>query len=207
MNTNTESVDPSTSVRRIVAERADREWTLFLDRDGVINRRIVDDYVRDREQFEWLPGAQEAVRILRRWAPKLVVVTNQQGVGKGLMDLSDVADIHSRVADELAVDGVVIDAFQVCPHLSSQRCACRKPQPGLVVDWLVENPESEASLSVVVGDKASDLELARNVAATTGGCVAVHITGDGPEGDADVCFATLVDFALEVARARKEEFA
>lgn len=205
MSTATEDMDSGEPLRRIVLDRAGREWTLFLDRDGVINRRIADDYVRDWHQFEWLPGARAAIRILRRWAPKLVVVTNQQGVGRGLMSLDDLDSIHREMADELAVAGVVIDAFQVCPHLASDGCPCRKPSPGMVTDWLSRNPDSHSALSVVVGDKASDLDLARNVAAATGGCVAVHITGGGANGDADLCFASLLDFATAVAKVRREE--
>jgi histidinol-phosphate phosphatase family protein len=181
----------STIVWGLVEERAGREWCLFLDRDGVINRRIVGDYVREWRQFEWLPGALAALKILRRWAPYVVVVTNQQGIGKGFMTEDDVAAIHQRIQDE-----VQLDAFQVCPHLESAACDCRKPRPGLVREWLARNPQCDASLSIVVGDSASDLELARNVAAT-----AVHVTGGGPAGDADLCFASLWEFAAEVAAA------
>ena len=145
------------------------------------------------------------MRILRRWAPHLVVVTNQQGIGKGLMSLDDVRAIHGRMAHEFAEDGTSVDAFQICPHLASDGCVCRKPNPGMVVDWLSRHPDNESMLSVVVGDSTSDLELARNVAATTGGCVAVHITGSGPDGNADLWFPTLLDFATEVAQVREEE--
>lgn len=205
MSTDTDASITRAAVRDLIAERSGREWCLFLDRDGVINRRIAGDYVRDWQQFEWLPGAQAAVRILRQWAPHLVVVTNQQGVGKGLMSLDDVGAIHARMADELAEGGTSVDAFQVCPHLASEGCMCRKPHPGMVVDWLGGHPDNESMLSVVVGDSASDLELARNVAVITGGCVAVHITNGGAQGDADLCFASLLDFAAEVAHAREEE--
>ena len=108
------------SLREIVAERAGREWCLFLDRDGVINRQIVGDYVRNWQEFEWLPQAPLALGKLREWAPHLVVVTNQQGIGKGLMSADDVAAIHQHVQAELASDDLVIDAFQVCPHLESE---------------------------------------------------------------------------------------
>jgi histidinol-phosphate phosphatase family protein len=193
------------AVQEIVAERAGRQWCLFLDRDGVINRRVVGDYVRSTRQFEWLPGAARALRKLGGWAPYLVVVTNQQGIGKGLMSADDVAAIHQHLQAELAANGMALDAFQVCPHLESEGCACRKPRTGLVLDWLGQHPEIEPSLSVVVGDSLRDLELAQNVAATAGGCASIHIGSGSLEGIADASFDSLSDFAVAVGRARRQE--
>jgi histidinol-phosphate phosphatase family protein len=192
------------AVQQIVAERAGREWCLFLDRDGVINRQVVGDYVRSRQHFEWLPGAALAVKKLREWAPHIVVVTNQQGIGKGLMSADDVALIHQHLQDGLAPDRLAIEAFQVCPHLEAVNCACRKPRPGLVLDWLGEHPASEPHLSIMVGDSLGDLELARNVAAVVGGCASIHIGEAGPKGISDASFESLRDFAAAVGYARGE---
>jgi histidinol-phosphate phosphatase family protein len=207
---NTRSSRPSSrssaqhiAVREMVAERAGREWCLFLDRDGVINRQRVGEYVRSWRQFEWLPDASRALRKLREWAPHLVVVTNQQGIGKGLMSADDVAAIHQHLQAELAADGVVIDAFQVCPHLESARCACRKPRPGLVLDWLRNHPDSESLLSIVVGDSQGDLELAHNVAATAGGCASIQIGRGSSRGVVNASFDSLWDFAVAVGHARE----
>ena len=193
------------AVQRIVAERTGREWCLFLDRDGVINRQVVGDYVRSWRHFEWLPGAAFAVKKLREWAPHVVVVTNQQGIGKGLMSADDVASIHQHLLDGLAPDRSAVEAFQVCPHLESVNCACRKPRPGLVLDWLGEHPDSEPSLSIMVGDSLGDLELARNVAAVVGGCASIHIAEAGSRGIADASFESLWDFAAAVGYARGEQ--
>lgn len=190
------------AVRRIVAERAGREWSLFLDRDGVLNRQIVGDYVRSWQDFEWLPMAQEALTRLRGWAPHLVVVTNQQGISAGLMSAQEVTDIHNRLQEDLAAVEVSIDSFQVCPHLASAGCGCRKPQTGLITQWLDEHPKSEPSLSIVVGDSKSDLELARNVAVTSGGCISIQI---GQLTDCSLrphaTFNSLWDFALAIEQA------
>lgn len=194
------------AVGKMVADRVDREWCLFVDRDGVINRRIVGDYVRRREDFEWLPGARCALAELRKWVPHLVVVTNQQGVGKGLMSAEDLVGIHRHLQAELAPDSVAIDAFQVCPHLESAGCACRKPRPGLVLEWLDRHPHTDASLSVMVGDSPSDLEMAANVARVTGGCVSIAIGQQaGDASPVDAMFDSLWDFAIAVGHARKEE--
>lgn len=196
--------DRDKAVERLVAERDGRQWCLFLDRDGVLNRQIVGDYVRSWADFQWLPGAKGALRILRDWAPYLVVVTNQQGVGKGLMGADDVADIHERLQAELALDGVAIDGFKVCPHLVSEDCPCRKPMPGLVLDWLASLPQVEPSLSVVVGDSPSDMELARNVGPRSGSCAAIKIGGAPPDGVAvDAVFDSIGQFAELVAGARR----
>jgi histidinol-phosphate phosphatase family protein len=190
----------------MVAERAGREWCLFLDRDGVINRQVVGDYVRSWRHFEWLPRAPLALKKLRAWAPYLVVVTNQQGICKGLMSADDVAAIHQHLQAELAEEGVTIDAFQVCPHLASAECACRKPRPGLVLDWLGQHPDCDPSLSIVAGDSQSDLELADNVAAAVGGCGSIAIGVRGGVGVvADGSFDSLWDFAVAVGRARGEQ--
>ena len=206
-NTHSSDLASRNAARRLVGQlvtaRAGREWCLFLDRDGVVNRQIVGDYVRNWQQFEWLTGAIEAVSVLRGWAPHLVVVTNQQGIGKGLMDAADVAAIHRNMQTDIGIGGEAIEAFQVCPHLESSGCRCRKPKPGLVLDWLDRHPRIDGSLSIVVGDSATDIELARRVATTTGGCASVHIGDSGFRLDADASFESLWDFAVAVEKGRR----
>jgi histidinol-phosphate phosphatase family protein len=192
-------------VQTLVSERAGREWCLFLDRDGVINRRIVGDYVRAWADFEWLPGAQRAFNVLRGWAPQLVVVTNQQGIGKGLMSRGDVDTVHDKIREQLAANRVSIDAILVCPHLESVGCECRKPMPGLALDWLEQHPGVDQSLCVMVGDSPSDLEFAQRIAVETGGCPSVQIGGDAHQIAADASFASLLDFAVAVRKALKDE--
>jgi len=166
-----------TDLGELVRERADAEWCLFLDRDGVINRRISGGYVLRREELTFVPGALEALATLSGWAPHVVVVTNQQGVGKGLMSDSDLDTVHARMLDATSAAGAVIDAVLSCPHLASAGCECRKPRPGLASAWLAEHPTCAAHLSVMVGDSASDIAMARLLAAETGGCRAIGVGG------------------------------
>ncbi len=193
------------TVRDIVRGRAGRRWCLFIDRDGVINRQIIGDYVRSWDDFEWLPGAATAVSALLEWAPYVVVATNQQGIGKGLMTTDDVAEIHRHIRAATARKTLEITDFQVCPHLESDCCSCRKPSPGLLLDWLDQHPDVDPTLSVMIGDGAGDLLLAQNVAALTGACTSVHI---GPPGDlnsaADISFNSLREFTYAVISALKE---
>lgn len=193
------------TVRDIVRDRTGRRWCLFIDRDGVINRQIVGDYVRSWADFEWLPGAVTAVSALLEWAPYVVIATNQQGISKGLMTADDVAEIHRHIRAETVRNSLEINGFQVCPHLESDHCSCRKPCPGLLLDWLDHHPEVDPALSVMIGDGASDLALAQNVAALTGGCVGVHIgPRQGLDSAADVSFNSLQEFTSAVISAMKE---
>ena len=105
------------------------EWTLFLDRDGVINRRIVDGYVTRWEEFEFLPGVLEAIKILSERFKYIFVITNQQGVGKGLMTMEQVDDIHDKMCTEVESCGGLIDGILVCPRLSTDPDNYRKPNP------------------------------------------------------------------------------
>jgi histidinol-phosphate phosphatase family protein len=145
------------------------------------------------------------LKVLREWAPHVVVVTNQQGIGKGLMSADDVTAIHNGVRAELATEGVVLDAILVCHHLESDGCPCRKPKPGLVRDWVEEHPHVDRSLSVMVGDSQSDLELAHQFAVESGGCASVLIGGlDNQDVVPDASFASLWDFAVAVDRVLVE---
>ena len=192
----------------LVSERTGRKWVLFVDRDGVINRRVVDDYVRNWDQFEWLPGSASALRSLKEWAPNIVVVTNQQGIGKGLMSNEDVHQIHQHLLADLGVPPAV-DDFLVCPHLEALRCNCRKPKPGLVLDWLRQHADCRPELSVVVGDSLSDIALANNLSATFGTCPSIHIADASnpavPALNPDFSFESLQDLAMSIQQVLKEQ--
>ena len=187
----------------MVQDRAGRSWALFLDRDGVINTRIMGGYVRAWEGFAFEPGALEALEILARWAPNIVVVTNQQGVGKRLMTESDLADIHERMRAAVAAANGRIDAVEWCPHLAGNECDCRKPKPGMATGYLATHPEVDGSLSVMVGDTESDVEMGRQLAAVTGGCITVRI-GEGKDPRADLTYSSLADFAGAVRAVLSE---
>ncbi|MGN6128665.1 MAG: D-glycero-alpha-D-manno-heptose-1,7-bisphosphate 7-phosphatase [Humibacter sp.] len=179
-------------------------WCLFLDRDGVINTRMMDDYVRSWADFHFEPGALQALVSLARWAPRIVIVTNQQGVGKGLMSLAELDEIHSHMRRAIIEAGGRIDAVQFCPHLATDDCACRKPRPGMATDYLDTHPEVDGSASVLVGDTPSDIAMARRLGEITGGCVAVRIDAEN-DPSADATFPSLAAFAASVARVTHSE--
>jgi D-glycero-D-manno-heptose 1,7-bisphosphate phosphatase len=137
---------------------------VVLDRDGTI---IVErEYLSDPRGVELLPGAVAGLRHLRSLGLRLVVVTNQSGVGRGYFDEAQLERINARMLDLLATEGVHLDGLYYCPHMPEDRCTCRKPQPGLLLR-AAEDFEFDPPTSFVVGDKVADIELGRRVGATT----------------------------------------
>lgn len=138
---------------------------IFLDRDGVINRKRPEgDYVKSWEEFEFLPGALEGIRLLAGAARRLIIVTNQRGIARGRMSEEDLARIHARMLEAIRAAGGRIDAVYYCPH-EEGACECRKPRPGLFLQAQRDFPEIDLARSLVVGDAPSDLEAARRVGA------------------------------------------
>jgi D-glycero-D-manno-heptose 1,7-bisphosphate phosphatase len=136
------------------------EKVVFLDRDGVINRKIEDGYVTEWGEFEFLPGAKEAIEILKRKGFLIIVTTNQRGIAKGLMTEEDLRKIHKRMERELGEEN--IDAIYFCPHESDERCGCRKPQPGMFREAARKFP-IDFQKSYIVGDSESDMEAGKTL--------------------------------------------
>lgn len=135
---------------------------VFLDRDGVILEER--GYLAKPDEVTLLDGAAEAIRIMAGLGLKVVVVTNQSGIGRGYFDASDYKKVRGRMNALLAEQGAKVDAEYNCPHAPWEECACRKPLPGLVLTAAFELALDVAG-SFVVGDKRSDMELARAVKA------------------------------------------
>jgi D-glycero-D-manno-heptose 1,7-bisphosphate phosphatase len=168
--------------------------TVFLDRDGVINRKAPDgDYIKSVSELELLPGVVDAVSLLQRAELRLVIVTNQRGIALGRMSAEAVAELHRDLGSRL---GLAVDRIYVCPHGHGE-CHCRKPEPGLLEQARADTPEIDFARSAVVGDSPSDVELARRV-----GALAI---GVGPRtSGADRVFDSLADASrwLVTAAAR-----
>ena len=140
-------------------EAVDRNWTLFLDRDGVINRRLPGDYVRNWEEFEFVEGVLPALRLLAALFGRIIVVSNQQGIGKGLMEETELALIHERMRGEVQAAGGRIDAIYFCPGLASDNPPCRKPNTGMALQARQDFPEIDFARSFMAGDTVSDMEF------------------------------------------------
>jgi histidinol-phosphate phosphatase family protein len=140
----------------------DKTWTLFLDRDGVINDRIIDGYVTQPEGFHFIPGVLEALATLSKLFGKVILVTNQQGIGKGLMTTDQLNAIHHHMVKEIEQSGGRLDAVYFCPDLKSKPENCRKPGITMALQAKADFPEIDFSKSVMVGDSESDMEFGEN---------------------------------------------
>lgn len=147
--------------------RIDKSWTLFLDRDGVINVRLIDDYVKNVDEFEFLPDVLDAMRIFSDKFGKIIIVTNQQGVGKGLMTLNDVNAVHDFMKKEFADKKGRVDAIYVCPQLKSDNDNFRKPNPRMAYMAQHDFPEIDLNKSIMIGDSNSDIEFGKNAGMRT----------------------------------------
>jgi len=136
---------------------------VFLDRDGALNVKVPEGrYITGWGQFELLPGVDAALRELRRRDPsaRIIVITNQRGVARGLIDAASLDDLHARMRAELRAAGVELDGIYVCPH-EADSCDCRKPEPGLLRQALADSPDIEPERSALIGDSLADLESAQ----------------------------------------------
>ena len=132
-----------------------------LDRDGVLNHEAAGGgCVHAPGDFHWLPGALEALALLRRAGLRLSVASNQSAVGRGLMSLGQLAAVHEHMRSVASARGGALDDVLVCPHAPEEHCGCRKPAPGLI-RAAIERSGIAAGDSLVVGDDRRDLEAAR----------------------------------------------
>ena len=134
-----------------------------MDRDGVINTLRVDDYVKEWSEFEFVKGALEAISYFSRIFGRIVIVTNQQGIGKGVMTEGDLHDIHNRMIDEISRAGGRIDKIYFCPELAQNNPRCRKPEIGMGEEAKKDFPEIDFRRSIMVGDSEKDMEFARRL--------------------------------------------
>jgi len=174
--------------------------TLFLDRDGVINVRPVGDYVRSPEAFVPAEGLAEAMRRLSGLFGRIIVVTNQAGIGKGLMTEADLAAVHRKMLEIIASEGGRIDGIYHCPHTKETNCPCRKPATGMAWLALKDFPDIDLENAWIAGDAAADMQFGQSL-----GMRAVLIHGKTEEAAAlaamrlDFRFDSLLHFARYLA--------
>jgi D-glycero-D-manno-heptose 1,7-bisphosphate phosphatase len=147
--------------------------TVFLDRDGVINRKPAsDDYVKSWDEFEFLPGVLEAIATLHRHGFRIIVVTNQRGIALGRFTEADLKVIHHRMVEVISRPGGSIDAIYYCPH-DYDCCDCRKPQGGLFFRAQQDYPDISFSESTMIGDSLTDMQAAERI-----GCRKILVGND-----------------------------
>ncbi|HNM31767.1 MAG TPA: HAD family hydrolase [Chitinophagales bacterium] len=141
--------------------------TLFLDRDGVINKNIDGSYVLDWAQFEFMPGVLETLPKLAALFPRIIIVTNQQCIAKGLITPEKLEDIHQKMRNVVELNGGRIDAVYYAPDLAAPDNNLRKPNNGMALWAQTDFPQIAFSRSVMVGDKISDMQFGKSVGMKT----------------------------------------
>ena len=177
----------------------DNTWTLFLDRDGVINERIPNDYVKDWDSFDFIPGSIKAIERLSGVFGRIVVVTNQAGIGKGLMTEQDLYSVHRMLLKTVDLLDGRIDKIYHAPNAPDNPSPLRKPDTGMALQAKDDFPEINFSKSVIVGDSISDIEMGHRL-----GMIKVFIEGKDEhphqllELKPDYQFKSLAEFAKKV---------
>ena len=150
----------SRDLGRRLSGRSVKSQAVFLDRDGVINADRTD-FVKSWEEFEFLPSSLEALAALATSSYRIVILTNQSGVGRGLLSETTLRQMHQRMMDRIHESGGRIDALYYCPHAPGAGCDCRKPLPGLFFkaarEWDIDLASSWS-----VGDSRRDVEAAHS---------------------------------------------
>jgi D-glycero-D-manno-heptose 1,7-bisphosphate phosphatase len=145
-----------------------------LDRDGTLN--VEKHYLSDPAELELMPGVAEGLKLLKNHGFGLVVISNQSGIGRGIVSQDVVEAIHSRLRELLRRHGVKLDGIYYCPHSPEQNCSCRKPSP-MMIYQAAKDLNFNPAESFVVGDKCSDVEMGRRANAVT----VLVLTGYGKE--------------------------
>lgn len=180
----------------------DKSWTLFLDRDGVINEEKENDYILNWNEFKFYSGVKEALAIFDKMFGKIVMVTNQRGVGKGLMTEDDLRNIHHNMRNEVANALGRIDKIYFCSSMDND-CFERKPQPGMAHLAKTDYPEIDFGKSIMIGNKLSDMKFGRNA-----GILTIYLATTNPEvpfphPDVDYRFNDLFSVAKHIQRLTK----
>lgn len=173
----------------------------FLDRDGVINRKAPteDEYVTCWEEMQILPGVAEAVALLNNAGFLVIVVSNQRSVAKGLITEAKLDSIHQRMCNELAREGSVINDVYYCPHELEPPCACRKPQPGMLLQ-AAQAYDIDLSASWMIGDSDKDVEAGRRA-----GCRTIRVlrSNEGANGQRGWVARSLLEATQKILKWEK----
>lgn len=172
----------------------DSSWTILIDRDGVINHEKKEDYILNWEEFQFYDGAKEAFQIIGKKFGKVIIVSNQRGVGRHLMCEGDLHQIHENMSGEVEATGGRIDHIYYCTSTDNKH-PNRKPNPGMAFQAKRDYPEIDLSKCIMVGNKLSDMLFARNAGVYSVFVATTNPDTAFPHPDVDLRFNSLVDFA------------
>ena len=171
----------------------DNSWTLFLDRDGVINFEIQGDYVKSWEEFTFYPRAPENIAYFNSRFQRIFLATNQRGITKGIMTISDLENIQSEMLTGIGQKRGRIDWLYTCVHAESSS-PCRKPNPGMALQAARDFPEINLSKSIMIGNNLSDMLFGRNAGMKTVFLKTTDPESGIPHEDIDLHFNDLDEF-------------
>ena len=175
-------------------KKIDNEWTLFLDRDGVINYEKKDDYIRNWQEFKFYEGVTGALKTFSKKFGRIFIVSNQRGIGKNLMTEKDLAVIHENMQREIESAGGRIDGIYYCTAVDPKNFY-RKPNPGMAFSAKEDFPEIDLSRSIIAGNKPSDMLFGKNAGMYPVFIASTHPDTPFPHPDIDLRFNSLTDFA------------
>lgn len=141
----------------------DRSWFLFLDRDGVINKKIANASVLSPDDFKFMEGVKESIAWFSKSFARIFIVTNQQAVGKAKMTMADLESIHKKMLEEIRSSGGNIDRIYYCTAPDNMPGYYRKPSPGMAVKAKKDFPEIDFRKSIMAGDTLNDMKFGKNM--------------------------------------------
>ncbi len=181
----------------IELKKIDNTWTLFLDRDGVINHEKYKDYIHTWDEFTFYDGAKEAIAVFAKKFRHIIVVTNQKGIGRGVTKLKDLQHIHKNMIAEIEKAGGRIDAVYFCPDLEDTS-PNRKPNPGMGLQAKKDLPEIDLSKSIMIGNTTGDMQFGRNLGVLTIFLPTTHPEVDLHDERIDAVYGSLFAFATDL---------
>jgi len=181
-------------------KHVDNSWTLFLDRDGIINKDKIGSYIFNVDEFVFLPGVENAIARLSTLFATIIVVTNQKGVGKGLMSLADLNGIHEYMTGHIETAGGKIHKIYFCTDLDDSS-PNRKPNPGMAFQAKQDFPHIDFNKSIIVGNKLSDMQFGRNAGMSTIFVATTNPETPFPNEFTDLRYNSLAEFADDLIKS------
>lgn len=179
-----------------ILENIDRTWTLFIDRDGVVNEEKQDDYIHHWDEFRFYPGVPEAFQIFNSLFGHIIMVTNQRGIARGITRRENVEEIHHNMVQEIAGTGGRIDRIYYCPDMEGPD---RKPNPGMGHKAVRDFPQIDLQKSIMIGNSVSDMQFGRNLGTRINIFLTTTKKVEGPEEvEADLVFPNLLYAARQL---------
>jgi D-glycero-D-manno-heptose 1,7-bisphosphate phosphatase len=182
--------------------KIDTSWTLFLDRDGVINIKLENDYVKNTKEFEFQQNTLLAIKTLASLFSRIVIVTNQRGISRQIMSEQNLHTVHTHMLEHITASGGKIDQIYFCPHSTESKCNCRKPNIGMGLKAKKDFPDINFNKSIMVGDSVSDIIFGKKLNMVT---IYINPNLNNPE-NANFVFKSLYDFSIFLTQKMQLKF-